>query len=132
LEGCLIRLGAQASLTGRPITKDMAKNILQDLIEEDEKPVTTDLIQKILCEHFALKLADMKAKKRTKEIALPRQIAMYLSKQLTGLSLSDIGKNFGGKDHATVIYACKQIEEKRTKDEAFNRMIENLLRKIKV
>jgi chromosomal replication initiator protein len=74
----------------------------------------------------------MKAKKRTKEIALPRQIAMYLSKQLTNLSLSDIGKNFGGKNHATVIYACKQIEEKRAKDEAFNRMIENLLRKIKV
>jgi chromosomal replication initiator protein len=132
LEGCLIRLGAQASLTGKPITKDMAKNILQDLIEEDEKPVTTDSIQRIVCEHFALKVADMKAKKRTKEIALPRQVAMYLSKQLTTLSLSDIGKNFGGKDHATVIYACKQIEEKRTKDEAFNRMIETLLRKIKV
>ncbi len=132
LEGCLIRLGAQASLTGKPITKDMAKNILQDLIEEDEKPVTTDSIQRIVCEHFALKVADMKAKKRTKEIALPRQVAMYLSKQLTTLSLSDIGKNFGGKDHATVIYACKQTEEKRTKDEAFNRMIETLLRKIKV
>jgi len=132
LEGCLIRLGAQASLTGKPINKDMAKYILQDLIEEDEKPVTTDLIQKTVCEHYALKLSDMKAKKRTKEVALPRQIAMYLSKQLTNLSLSDIGKNFGGKDHATVIYACKQIEEKRAKDEAFNRMIENLLRKIKV
>lgn len=132
LEGCLIRLGAQASLTGRPINKDMAKYILQDLIEEDEKPVTTDLIQKTVCEHYALKLSDMKAKKRTKEVALPRQIAMYLSKQLTNLSLSDIGKNFGGKDHATVIYACKQVEEKRAKDEAFNRMIENLLRKIKV
>jgi chromosomal replication initiator protein len=132
LEGCLIRLGAQASLTGRPINKDMAKYILQDLIEEDEKPVTTDLIQKTVCEHYALKLSDMKAKKRTKEVALPRQIAMYLSKQLTNLSLSDIGKNFGGKNHATVIYACKQIEEKRAKDEAFNRMIENLLRKIKV
>jgi chromosomal replication initiator protein len=131
LEGCLIRLGAQASLTGRPINKDMAKYILQDLIEEDDKPVTTDLIQKTVCEHYALKLSDMKAKKRTKEIALPRQIAMYLSKQLTNLSLSDIGKNFGGKNHATVIYACKQIEEKRAKDEAFNRMIENLLRKIK-
>ncbi len=74
----------------------------------------------------------MRAKKRTKEIALPRQIAMYLSKQLTALSLNDIGKNFGGKDHATVIYACKQIEEKRGKDEVFNRMIESLLRKIKV
>jgi len=131
LEGCLIRLGAQSSLTGRPINKDMAKTILQDLIEDDEKPVTTEQIQKTVAEHFALKVSDMKAKKRTKEVALPRQIAMYLSKQLTNLSLSDIGKNFGGKDHATVIYACKQIEEKRVKDEAFNRMIENLIRKIK-
>jgi chromosomal replication initiator protein len=131
LEGCLIRLGAQSSLTGRPINKDMAKSILQDLIEDDEKPVTTDQIQKIVAEHFAIKLSDMKAKKRTKEIALPRQVAMYLSKQMTSLSLSDIGKNFGGKDHATVIYACKQIEEKRAKDEAFNRMIESLIRKIK-
>jgi chromosomal replication initiator protein len=132
LEGCLIRLGAQASLTGRPINVDMAKNILQDLIEEDEKPVTTDHIQRIVCEHFALKLSDMKAKKRTKEVALPRQVAMYLSKQLTSLSLNDIGKNFGGKDHATVIYACKQVEEKKAKDEMFGRMIESLLRKIKV
>jgi chromosomal replication initiator protein len=131
LEGCLIRLGAQSSLTGRPINIDMAKNILQDLIQDDEKPVTTDQIQKTVSEHFALKVSDMKAKKRTKEIAQPRQIAMYLSKQLTNLSLSDIGKNFGGKDHATVIYACKQIEEKRAKDEAFNRMIESLIRKIK-
>lgn len=131
LEGCLIRLGAQSSLTGRPINIDMAKNILQDLIEDDEKPITTDQIQKTVSEHFALKVSDMKAKKRTKEVALPRQIAMYLSKQLTNLSLSDIGKNFGGKDHATVIYACKQIEEKRAKDEAFNRMIESLIRKIK-
>jgi chromosomal replication initiator protein len=131
LEGCLIRLGAQSSLTGRPINKDMAKNILQDLIEDDEKPVTTDQIQKIVSDHFAIKLSDMKAKKRTKEIALPRQIAMYLSKQLTNLSLSDIGKNFGGKDHATVIYACKQVEEKRAKEETFNSMIESLIRKIK-
>jgi len=131
LEGCLIRLGAQSSLTGRPINKDMAKSVLQDLIEDDEKPVTTEQIQKIVSEHFAIKLSDMKAKKRTKEVALPRQIAMYLSKQLTNLSLSDIGKNFGGKDHATVIYACKQVEEKRAKEEAFNSMIENLIRKIK-
>lgn len=132
LEGCLIRLGAQASLTGKPITTDMAKSILQDLIEEDERPVNTDSIQKAVCEHFGLKVSEIKAKKRTKEVALPRQIAMYLSKQLTSLSLSDIGKNFGGKDHATVIYACKQVEDKRAKDEVFNRMIESLLRKIKV
>ena len=131
LEGCLIRLGAQASLTGQPINIDMAKNILQDLIEEEERPITTDYIQKVICEHFAIKVSDMKAKKRTKEIALPRQIAMYLSKQLTNLSLSDIGKNFGGKDHATVIYSCKLIEEKRSKEETFNRMIEGLSRKIR-
>ncbi|MDQ7786950.1 MAG: chromosomal replication initiator protein DnaA [Thermodesulfovibrionales bacterium] len=131
LEGCLIRLGAQASLTGTNISVTMAKDILHDLIEEDEKPITTDQVQKVVSDHFALKLSDMKARKRTKEIALPRQIAMYLSKQLTSLSLSDIGKNFGGKDHATVIYACKQIEDKRTKDEVFNRLIENLIRKLK-
>jgi chromosomal replication initiator protein len=131
LEGCLIRLGAQSSLTNKPVTTDMAKTVLHDLIGEDDKPVTTDLVQKTVSEHFAIKVSDMKAKKRTKEVALPRQIAMYLSKQLTALSLSDIGKNFGGKDHATVIYACKQIEEKRSADDAFNRMIENLLRKIK-
>jgi len=131
LEGCLIRLGAQASLTGTHISVDMAKDILHDLIEEDEKPVTTDQIQKVVSDHFALKVTDMKARKRTKEIALPRQIAMYLSKQLTSLSLNDIGKNFGGKDHATVIYACKQIEDKRTKDEVLNRLSENLIRKLK-
>ncbi len=131
LEGCLIRLGAQASLTGRTIDNDMAKNILRELIEEDERPITVDHVQKIVCEYFGIKMIDIKAKKRTKEVALPRQIAMYITKQLTDMSLSDIGKGFGGKDHATVIYACKQIEEKRAKDEAFNRMIENLLRKIK-
>lgn len=131
LEGCLIRLGAQASLTGRPIDREMAKTTLRDLIEEDEKPITGENIQKIVCDYFGLKLTDIKAKKRTKEVTLPRQIAMYIIKQLTDMSLSDIGKGFGGKDHATVIYACKQIEEKRAKDEAFNRMIENLLRKAK-
>ncbi len=131
LEGCLIRLGAQASLTGRPIDIEMAKSILKDLIEDDEKPITVDHIQKIVCDYFGIKMIDMKAKKRTKKVALPRQVAMYLTKQLTEMSLSDIGKGFGGKDHATVIYACKQIEEKRAKDEAFNRMTENLLRKIK-
>jgi chromosomal replication initiator protein len=112
LEGCLIRLGAQASLTGRPIDIEMAKNILRELIEEDERPITVDHIQKIVCEYFGIKIIDIKAKKRTKEVALPRQIAMYLTKQLTDMSLSDIGKGFGGKDHATVIYACKQTEER--------------------
>ena len=131
LEGCLVRLGAQSSLTGRPINIEMAKDILRNIIEEDVKPLTVEYIQKIVCEYFGLKVLDIKAKKRTKEIALPRQIAMYIAKQLTNLSLSDIGKAFGGKDHATVIYAIRQIEERMSKDEAFSRLIENLIRKIK-
>lgn len=130
LEGCLIRLGAQASLTGMPINMEMAKNVLRDIIGDEERHVTVDHIQKVVCEHFALKLSDMKAKKRTKEVALPRQIAMYISKQLTNLSASDIGKSFG-KDHATVIYACKQIEERRAKEETFNKMIEDILHKLR-
>ncbi|NWF75369.1 MAG: chromosomal replication initiator protein DnaA [Nitrospirae bacterium] len=131
LEGCLIRLGAQSSLTGKPIDKEMAKQILRDLIDDEEKPVTTDLIQRIVSDHFGVKLLELKARKRTKEVALPRQIAMYLTKQLTNLSLNDIGKNFGGKDHATVLYACRQIDDKRTKDETFNRLIESFIRKLK-
>ena len=96
-----------------------------------QAPVSVDAIQKMVCEFYNISLSDIKAKRRTKDIALPRQIAMYLAKQVTEASLNDIGKNFGGKDHATVIYACRQIEERRTKDETFNRIIENLLQKIK-
>jgi chromosomal replication initiator protein len=131
LEGCLIRIAAQSSLTGEEITLETTRKILKDIIHDDERPVTIEAVQKIVCEFYNMKLSDIKAKRRTKDIALPRQIAMYLAKQATHSSLSEIGKNFGGKDHATVIYACKQIEERKTKDETFNRIIENLLQKIK-
>ncbi len=131
LEGCLIRIAAQASLTGEEINLETTKKVLKDIIHDDERPVTVEIVQKIVCDFYNISLADIKAKRRTKDIALPRQVAMYLSKQVTEASLSDIGKHFGGKDHATVIYACKQIEERRTKDETFNRMIDNLLTKIK-
>ena len=131
LEGSLIRLGAQASLTGEPIDVAMAKKILKDIISEDDRPVTIDQIQKVAADFFGIKHLEMKSKKRTKEVAIPRQVAMYVSKQLTDSSLSDIGKSFGGKDHATVIYACRQIEDRRGKDEDFNKKIENLLKRIK-
>lgn len=131
LEGCLIRLGAQSSLTNEPISVAMAKSILKDIISEDDRPITIEQIQKIVAEFYDIKCQEMKSKKRTKEIAMPRQVAMYISKQLTGSSLSDIGKNFGGKDHATVIYACRQIEQRREKDEDFGRKIENLINRIK-
>jgi len=131
LEGSLIRIAAQSSLTGEQINVETTKKILKDIIHDDERPITIESIQKTVCDFYNLKMADIKARKRTKEIALPRQVAMYIGKQITDLSLNDIGKAFGGKDHATVIYACKQIEERRGKDESFNRMIENLLQKIK-
>ncbi|RPI37238.1 MAG: chromosomal replication initiator protein DnaA [Nitrospiraceae bacterium] len=131
LEGSLIRIAAQSSLTGEEINIETTKKLLKDIIHDDERPVTIDAIQKTVCDFYNLKLTDIKARRRTKDIALPRQVAMYISKQITDSSLNDIGKAFGGKDHATVIYACKQIEERRGKDETFNRMIENLLQKIK-
>jgi chromosomal replication initiator protein len=131
LEGCLIRLAAHASLTGSPIDLAMARNILKDIIHEDDRPLTPETIMKAVSEHYGMKVNDLKAKKRTKDIALPRQVAMYISRELTDASLSEIGKTAGGKDHATVIYACKQVEGKKAKDEAFARMIETLINKIK-
>ncbi len=130
LEGCLIKLGAHSSLTGLPIDTEMAKVVLKDLILDDEKPITVELIQKVVCDYFGLKIQDIRAKKRTKEIANARQIAMYIAKRNTNLSLSEIGRYFGGKDHATVIYACKQIEEKRGKDENLNKSVENIVRRV--
>jgi chromosomal replication initiator protein len=131
LEGCLIRIAAQASFTGEEISLETTKKILKDLIHDTEKPITVEMVQKIVCDFYNLKISDIKAKRRTKDIALPRQVAMYLSKQVTNSSLNDIGKCFGGKDHSTVLYACRQMEERRTKDETFNRMLESLLHKIK-
>jgi len=84
-----------------------------------------------VAEYFGLKPADIKAKKRTKDIAVPRQIAMYLSRELTPTSLSAVGKALGGKDHATVIYACKQIEGKKRSDESFGKLVETLMDKLK-
>jgi chromosomal replication initiator protein len=132
LEGSLIRIAAQSSLTGEEINLETTTKVLKDIIHDDERPISIDKIQKIVCEFYNIKLSDIKAKRRTKDVAFPRQVAMYLSKQVTNASLSDIGKHSGGKDHATVIYACKQIEERRNKDETFNRMIDNLLHKIKL
>ncbi len=130
LEGCLIKLGAHASLTSTPINLEMAKTVLRDLITDEEKPITVDAVQRVVCEHFGIKLLDLKAKKRTREVANARQIAMYLSKRFTNLSLSEIGNAFGGKDHATVLYACRQVEERKGKDESLRKSIEALERKI--
>jgi chromosomal replication initiator protein len=131
LEGSLIKLAAHSTLTGSTIDLGMAKKVLRDFLHNDDRPVTVEQIQKAVCEFYGIRLQDIKARKRTKEIAIPRQIAMYIAKQLTELSLSDIGKAFGGKDHATVIYSCKQTEIKIENDESFNRIVENLISRLK-
>jgi chromosomal replication initiator protein len=131
LEACMIRLGAHSSLSGIPITVDMAREVLKDLIQDEERTLSIESIQKTVCEYYRIKMQDIKAKKRTKDIAFPRQVAMYLSKILTESSLSDIGKNFGGKDHSTVIHACKQVEARSKTDEDFKRRLEFLAKKIK-
>jgi chromosomal replication initiator protein len=131
LEGCLIKLAAHSTLIGSPINLDMSKQVLKDVFYDDDKPITIDFIQKKVCDVFGVKLQDIKAKKRTKELTVPRQVAMFLSKRLTDCSLSEIGKAFGGKDHATVIYSCKKVEERAEKEESFNRIVEQLSDKIK-
>ncbi len=111
LEGALIRVVAYAKLIGREVSVDLVKEVLKDMIIEGEKKVTIDLIQKKVSEYFDIKLSDMRAKKRSKAIAYPRQIAMYLARQMTDYSLPEIGEYFGGRDHTTVMHAYAKIEE---------------------
>ncbi len=131
LEAAMIRLGAHSSLSGREITVEMARSILKDMIHDEEKALTVEYIQKIVCDYYGLKLQDIKAKKRTRDIAFPRQIAMYLCKSLTHSSLSDIGRKFGGKDHSTVIHACKLIEEQRKNNKDLDNKLEYLTKKLR-
>lgn len=111
LEGYLIRIGAYSSLTSTPISIEMAKNILKDIIIESSKELTIEDIQKKVSIHFNIKISEMKSSKRIKSIVVPRQIAMYLCRQLTSSSFPEIGEHFGGKDHSTVIHAIRKIEK---------------------
>ncbi len=131
LEGGLMRLGAIASLTNTEITVDLAKNELRHLFDTRDKVITNDLIQKVVAESFGVKPADLKSKRRTKNVVLPRQVAMYLCRTLTGSSLPETGHFFGGKDHSTVIHACKVIEEKKEKDPELKARIELLTKQLR-
>lgn len=117
LEGALIRVVSNASLTERELTVSLAEDVLQDLIiSEHELLINVDTIQKRVAEYFDIRVADMKSKKRPRSIAFPRQVAMYLTRELTNHSLPEIGESFGGRDHTTVIHACKLIEEQVNSD----------------
>ena len=129
LEGCLIRLGAFASLTKKEITLEMAKEVLKHIIPERER-IKIERVQEIVADYFNIKVRELKSKKRLRQLVIPRQVAMYLSKELTDASLVEIGEKFGGKDHSTVIYAIKKVEEKIEKDPAFQRFLEDIKQKI--
>lgn len=131
LEGALIRIVAYSSLTNKEISVDLAAEALKDIISnEQNKQVTIDLIQDIVANYFNLKVDELKSSRRTRNIAFPRQIAMYLSRKLTDMSLPKIGEEFGGRDHTTVIHAYEKISTNLKKDESLKNVINDLTKKI--
>ena len=128
LEGALNRLAAFSSLVGREINLDMVQDLLKDLLKSSQRKVNIEEIQKKVSQHFNVKMSDMSSARRSRTIARPRQIAMYLSKNLTSRSLPEIGRRFGNRDHTTVIHAVKKVEELRVKDNSFDEDVQLLIR----
>ena len=128
LEGALNRIMAHAVLVHRPITLESCQDVLQDLLRANNRKVTIEEIQKRVAEHFNIRIADMHSARRARAVARPRQIAMWLSKQLTSRSLPDIGRKFGNRDHTTVMHAVKKVEELRATDSGFCEDVDMLRR----
>ncbi len=130
MEGALNRLVAHATLVGTDITVETAQIVLQDLLKSSNKKITIEEIQKKVAEHYNIRITDMHSPRRSRSVARPRQIAMYLAKSITSRSLPEIGRKFGGRDHTTVMHAVKKIEELKLQDVNFNEDIELLKRLI--
>jgi chromosomal replication initiator protein len=130
LEGSLVRLGAYSSLTGQVITLDMAKNVLRDLIGDKKKIVSIEDIQEVVGAKYHVKIGDLKSRRRSKTLVHPRQIAMYLCRELTDASFPEIGRHFGGKDHTTIIHACRQIAKAKEADTTLHTTLEGLKEQI--
>ena len=128
LEGALNRLAAFSSLVGREINLDMVQDLLKDLLRSSQKKVNIEEIQKKVSQHFNIKMSDMSSSRRSRTVARPRQVAMYLSKNLTSRSLPEIGRRFGNRDHTTVIHAVRKVEELRSKDLSFDEDVQLLIR----
>ncbi|MBZ5639731.1 MAG: chromosomal replication initiator protein DnaA [Acidobacteriia bacterium] len=131
LEGWLIRVIAYASMSGREISLELTKETLRDILSQTAPMVTVDSIQKLVADTYNLKVSELKSRNNAHQVSFPRQIAMYLCKQLTDSSLPEIGRRFGGKHHSTVIHAIQKIDGKRQKEKEFDRMIENLTQSLK-
>ncbi len=130
LEGALIRVIAYASMTGREVDLELARETLKEFMVPDSPSVTVDQIQRTLCAYYNLKLNEIKSRNNSQRIAFPRQVAMFLCKQMTDCSLPEIGRRFGGKHHSTVIHAIQKIEIRRKKDPEFERLLESFELKI--
>lgn len=128
LEGALRRVVANSRFTGRPITIEFTREALKDLLALQDKLVTIENIQKTVAEYYKIRVADLLSKRRNRSITRPRQLAMTLAKELTNHSLPEIGDSFGGRDHTTVLHACKKMEELRVEDVRINEDFTNLLR----
>ena len=127
LEGALVKLTAFSSLTNVPITISMAQQVLKDLLQRQERRITIDSIQKAVAERFNIKPAQLKEKSNRKDVVLPRQVAMYLVKELTHASLPEIGRAFGGKHHTTVIHSVDKINTQKAVDPDLHKMIHSLI-----
>ena len=127
LEGALVKLIAYSSLTGAPINLQMAQQVLKHLVHVQDRRVTIDAIQKGVADRFSIKQSQLKEKSNTKKIVYPRQVAMYLVKELTDASLPEIGRAFGGKHHTTVIHSINKIEQSRLNDPDLNRLLHSLM-----
>ncbi len=126
LEGALIRVVAYGTLTAKAIDLALAKQVLRDSVEEEEKKINMDQIQRLVAEYFNMKVSDLRSKRRTKSIAEPRQIAMYLVRTLTTHSYPEIGEYFGGRDHTTVLHACQKVTRDVEKDVKKMRVVEEI------
>ena len=113
LEGALIRVASYASLTGKKLSVEVVESLLREILHEEGRfSVNIEVIQKRVAEHYDIRLADMTSKRRPENIAFPRQIAMYLARQMTESSLNTIGEAFGGRDHGTVLHACRLVKDR--------------------
>ncbi|MED5423758.1 MAG: helix-turn-helix domain-containing protein, partial [Pseudomonadota bacterium] len=124
LEGALNRIVAHADVSKNPVTLESTQDILQDMLRSHDRRITIDEIQRKVAEHYNIKLTDMHSSRRARSVARPRQIAMYLAKQLTARSLPEIGRKFGGRDHTTVMHAVRKIEELMDEDAGFAQDVE--------
>ncbi|MCR4427001.1 MAG: chromosomal replication initiator protein DnaA, partial [Firmicutes bacterium] len=131
LEGALIRVRAYAGLTGRQITQSLAAEVLKDMIPSSRpKQISVEFIQRVVADYFSIEVSEMRAKSRVRSVSFPRQLAMYLTRELTELSLPKIGEEFGGRDHTTVIHACEKIQQDLKGDASLNATVKEIVARL--